>query len=101
MLDAGGLHLERADAIAGGDDDVVGAAGVPDVAVLVLRRGVLGVEPLAAEGLARRLLVVPVAERVVRVAARAQADLAPLAAGDLVLVLVEDADVPAGHRETH
>jgi hypothetical protein len=79
VLDAGGLDLERPDPVAGGDDHVVGAARVPVVAVLVRDGGVLGVEPLAAERLLGRLVVVPVAERVVRVRARAQADLAALA----------------------
>src|SRR3954454_2493974 len=101
MLDAGRLHLERADAVAGRDDHVVGAARVPEVAVLVALGRVLGVEPLAAEGLPRRLLVVPVAERIVRVGARPQADLATLADPDRVLVLVEDLHVPAWHRLAH
>ena len=79
VLEARRLDLERPDPVAGGDDHVVGAARVPDVAVLVLGRGVLGVEPLAAERLLRGLLVAPVAERIVRVRARAQADLAALA----------------------
>src|SRR3954467_2781884 len=98
MLDARGLDLERADAVAGRDDDVVGAAGVPDVALVVHDRRVLRVATVHAEGLARRLLVVPVAERVVRVRARAQADLAALAARDLVLVLVEVSYFPARPR---
>ena len=101
VLEAGRLDLEGADPVAGGDDHVVGAARVPDVAVLVLGRGVLGVEPLAAEGLLAGLLVAPVAERVVRVGAGAQADLAALAPLDGVLVLVEELDVPAGHRPPH
>src|SRR4051794_39846449 len=67
MLDAGGLDLEWADSVAGRDDHVVRPSGVPDVAVLIHHGGVLRVEPLTAERLARRLLVVPVAERVVRV----------------------------------
>src|ERR671933_1169882 len=79
VLQAGRLDLEGTDAIAGGDDHVVGAPGVPDVAVLVLHRGVLGVEPLAAEVRLGVLRAVPVAERVVRVGARAQADLPALA----------------------
>ena len=45
------LDLERADPVTGGDDHVVGAALVPEVAVLVLDGGVLRVEPLAAEHL--------------------------------------------------
>ena len=101
VLDAGRLDLERADPVAGGDDHVVGAPGVPDVAVLVHGRRVLGVEPVAAEGLLGGLGQVPVAERVVRVGARAQADLAALALRDRVLVLVEDLHVPARHRPAH
>src|SRR5436190_15029956 len=101
MLDTGRLDLERPDAVAGRDDHVVAAAGVPHVAVLVHESGVLAVEPLAVERLTRLLFVAPVAERVVRVRARAQADLAALATRDLLLVLVEDADVPAGHRPSH
>src|SRR5918994_4282292 len=98
MLEAGGLHLERPDPVAGRDDDVVGASLVPDVAVLVEARRVLRVEPVAAERLRRGLRVVPVAERIVRVRAGAQADLAAFAGGDGPLVLVEGLDVPAGHR---
>ena len=44
---------------------------------------------------------VPVAERVVRVRARPQADLAALALRDRPLVLVEDRHLPAGHRLAH
>src|SRR4051794_18551750 len=101
VLEQDRLDLERADPVARRDDDVVGPALVPDVAVLVDARGVLGVEPLAAEGLPRGLLVVPVAEGVVRVRARAQADLAPLPLGQGLLVLVEDLHVPARHRLAH
>ncbi len=101
MLEARRLDLERADPVPGRDDHVVGAALVPDVPVLVHAGGVLRVEPLAAEGLARRLLVVPVPERVVRVRPRAEADLAALARRHRLLVLVEDRDVPARHRAAH
>ena len=96
-----GLDLERADPVAGRDDHVVGAALVPDVAVLVERGGVLGVEPVAAERLLGVLRVVPVADRIVRVRARAQADLAALALRQRLLVLVEDLHVPARHRLAH
>src|SRR3954454_1666929 len=101
MLDARGLHLERANPVAGRDDHVVGAPGVPDVTLLVHHGSVLRVEPVAAERLARRLLVVPVAQRVMRVRPCPQADLAALAAGNLVLVLVEELHVPARHRPAH
>src|SRR4051794_4281039 len=101
VLDARRLDLERPDPIAGRDDHVVGAPRVPVVAVLVGLGGVLAVKPLAAEGLLARLGVVPVAERIVRVGAGAQADLAALARRDRLFVLVEDRHVPAGHRFAH
>src|SRR6478735_4536607 len=101
MFDTDRLDLEWADSIAGGNDYVVGAPRVPDVAVVVHHRRILCVEPLAAERLARRLLVPPITERVVRVRARTQTNLAALSPGDFVLVLVEDMDVPSRHRSTH
>ena len=101
MLEADGLDLERADAVARRDDHVVGAALVPDVAVFVLSRRVFRVEPVAAEVGRRVVRPVPVAERVVRIRARAQADFAPLAARNGLLVLVEDRHLPAGHRLAH
>src|SRR5204863_5682445 len=101
MFDADRFDLEWADPVAGRDDHVIGAARVPDVAVRVHYRRILGVEPLASERLARGLVVVPIAERVVRIRTGKQANLAALSGCDLVLVLVEDADVPAGHRSAH
>src|SRR5947209_5099474 len=101
MLDTDRLDLERADSVTGGNDHVVGAPRIPDVAVLVHHRRILCVEPLAAERLACRLLVPPITERVVRVRPRTQTDLAALSPSDLVLVLVEEMDVPPRHRSTH
>src|SRR3981189_2678196 len=93
MLEADRLDLERADPVAGGDDHVIGPSLVPDVAVLVHARRILGVKPVAAERLDRRLGQAPVADRVMRVGSRAQADLAALAGGKRPLILVEDRDV--------
>src|SRR3954464_9531540 len=87
MLDARRLDLEGADPVPGRDDHVVRAPRVPVVAVLVALRRVLRVEPLAAEGLCGRLLVAPVSERVVRVGAGPEADLAALTNADRVFVL--------------
>ena len=101
VLDAGRLDLEGADPVTGGDDHVVGAPGVPEVAVLVALGRVLGVKPLAAESLLRVLRPVPVADRIVGVRARAQADLAALSLLDRVLVLVQDLHVPTRHRPAH
>src|SRR4051794_34838413 len=101
MLDAGRLDLERADPVARGDDHVVRTAGIPVVAVLVLLRGVLGVEPLAPERLLGFLRAIPVAEGIVGIRPRPQADLTTLSPGDCALVLVEDLHVPPGHRLPH
>src|SRR6266540_6876399 len=98
VLEAHGLDLERADPVSRRDDHIVGPAFVPDVTVVVLASRVLRVEPLAAEHLVALVGPVPIAERVVRVRARAEADLASLSAGDRLLVLVEELDVPARHR---
>src|SRR5947208_15894433 len=65
VLDARRLDLEGPDPVAGRDDHVVGAPRVPEVAVGVLLGGVLGVEPLAAEGLLGVLRAVPVTEWIV------------------------------------
>src|SRR5512133_179175 len=101
MLEAGGLHLERPDPVAGRDDDVVGSAFVPDIAVLVLARGVLSVKPLSAEDLDAFLWPLPVPEGVVRIRTSAEADLAALAGRDGILVFIQDLDVPARHRLAH
>src|SRR5438445_11968558 len=98
MLEARGLDLEGADPVSRRDDHVVGAPHVPVVAVLVLHGGVLRVEPLAAERLLAGLVVPPVAERIVRVRAGAEADLTAVALRDRLLVLIEDLHVPARHR---
>src|SRR4051812_30558822 len=98
MLDARRLDLERPDPVARRDDHVVGATRVPVIAVRVGLGGVLGVEPVAAELLLGVLRPVPVADRVVRVRARPQADLAALTLRDGLLVLVEDRYLPARNR---
>ena len=101
MLETDGLDLEGSDPVPRRDDHVVRATDVPEVAVLVLHRGILGVKPLAVEGLAPCLLVSPVAERIVRIRARPQTDLAARAALDGLLVVVEELNVPARHRQAH
>src|SRR5436190_1017243 len=92
---------ETSNAVAGRDNHVVGAARVPVVAVGVLLGGVLGVEPLASEGLLGGLRVALVAERVARVGPRLQADHAALPRRHRALVLVEDLHVPAPHGLAH
>src|SRR4051794_14650864 len=101
VLETDGLDLERADAVTGGDDHVVGATLVPDVSVFILAGGVLRMEPFAAEHRLTLGRLIPVAEREVRIRPRAETDLTSLALGDRILVLVEDLDIPAGHRLSH
>ena len=101
MLDARRLDLEGPDPVPGGNDHVVGASGVPEVAVLVDLRRVLGVEPVAAEHLPRVVGTLPVPQRVVRVRAGPQADLPALPGRELVLILVEYLHLPAGKRQAH
>src|ERR1017187_3576314 len=71
VLEAHRLDFEGADPVAGGDDDVIRAALVPDVSVLVHAGGVLGMEPFAAECLLALVRQAPIAERVMRVRASA------------------------------
>jgi hypothetical protein len=87
------LDLGRAHVVAGGDDHVVVARLVVEVAVLVLREGVAGVVPAVADvgGLAF----------VVHVAAAGGADhgqAADGAARHLVVVLVHHLGLVAGHH---
>src|SRR5207253_7475816 len=49
VLEQRALDLERPDPVGRGEDDVVGAAGEPEVAVVVTRRAVAGDVPVAAE----------------------------------------------------
>ena len=82
VLEQRALDLERADAVAGRDDDVVGAADEPEVAVLVAARAVAGQVPLAAPARRGLLGVLPVLEEERRrmAAQREVADLARRAA---------------------
>jgi hypothetical protein len=100
VLEERALDLERPDAVAGGDDDVVGASDEPQIAVLVAPGAVAGDVPFAAPRGRGLLRVLPVLaeERRGRVAERQVADLARL---DLRARLVDDADVVAGKRLPH
>ena len=60
VLQEGGFHLERANAVGRADDHVVGASDEPEVAVLIPRGPVAGVVPVAAEAVLVRLGVAPV-----------------------------------------
>src|SRR6185369_16835175 len=75
-------------------DDVIGAALVPEVAVVVALALVAGAGPVADELVARGLRILPVFEEEHRVALIAEAavhrDLAQLAGRELLAFLVDD-----------
>lgn len=104
VLEQRALDLERPDPVGGGIDDVVGAPGEPEIAVLVPCRPVAGHVPVAAEH-GRRLLrcAVVLAEQARRPRSRSrpERDVAFLAdAGDLAVV-VDHGDLVPGRRQAH
>src|SRR5262249_4042178 len=100
MLHQRVLDLRRPDAIAGGGDDVVLAADVPEIAVLILHAEIAGEEKLAGIFLPRRLRIAPVLDHGHR-ARLPHADDAALAARQLLALVVDDADVEARRRLAH
>ena len=60
MLEQSALDLERADAVGGAENDVVGPPGEPQVPVLVADRAIARDVPLAAEGGSRLVGRIPV-----------------------------------------
>src|SRR5207247_11260095 len=100
VLEERALHLEGADAVAGRDDDVVGAPDEPEVAVLVTAGAIAGEIPLAAPARRRLLRALPVfAEERRRVAP--QRELAHLAGRQLLPVLADHAQVVAREGLPH
>ena len=96
MRDQRGLHIERRHPESGHLEHVVVAAAVAIHAVRIAHVDVAGVRPLAREGAARLLALVPVALRRARAAHQ---QLAQLAVGDVRALVVDDAQVVAGHRD--
>src|SRR5207245_4901713 len=93
-------HREGAYAVAGGDDEVVGAADEPEVAVGVPSRPIAREVPFAAPAGRRLLGVLPVlAEERRRVAA--EREVAHLAGRQLRGVLADDAQIVARERLPH
>src|SRR5207253_9707448 len=99
-LEERALHLEGADAVAGRDDDGVGAPDEPEVAVLVAAGAIAGEIPLAAPARRRLLRALPVfAEERRRLAP--QRELAHLAGRQLPPVLAGHAQVVAREGLPH
>src|SRR5204862_7597808 len=102
--------LARADAVAGGLEDVVAAALVREVAVAVHGRGVAGAAPavvgVAGELVARRVVALPVAEEEDRIAlavnvAPVQGDVARRSPRALPALVVDHGDAVARVRSPH
>src|SRR5262249_42005886 len=92
------LNLARIDVVAGDDDHVLLAVHDRDVAILVHRREVAGVEPAVAQGLGGRLRLLPIALHNVLAATD---ELAYHARRHLAAVCVHDLDLDAGNRLAH
>ncbi|MFN8566072.1 MAG: hypothetical protein U0Z44_00830 [Kouleothrix sp.] len=60
MLDQCALDLERADAVAGAEDHIIGAAHEPEIAVLIDDRPVAGNIPITADAAGAGVGVAPV-----------------------------------------
>ena len=90
------LDLERRDVDAADLKHVVAAAAVDKVALLVLDIFVAGARPFAQESRPRLLAIVPIHQRAGRPAHLQFAHLA--ARFDDTAVVVDEADVIAGHR---
>ena len=91
------LDLARKDVEAARDDHVLLAVEDEHVAALVLARDVAGVQPAALERFRGRVRSLPVFGHHM---AGAHADLAGLAGGDFLVVIVEDLDLTGGDRES-
>ena len=96
MLDQGAFHVERADPVAGGGDDVVVAAHEADGAILVAFHGVAAEIVIAEEGFARRgrITVEPEQRRLASV--HRQNPRFP--GGQLLALVVHHHHPMAGHR---
>ena len=103
MLDQRAFHLERPDAVAGGDDDIISPADEPEVAVLIFIRLVARQVPVAVERPLHSLIVLPVFGEQSYRAFRLDFDgnLPLFAHGNFAAVFVNDADGEAGHGLAH
>ena len=103
MLDEGAFHLERPDAVSGGNDYIVGPAHKPVIAVFVLIRLVAGKIPVAHEGTLHTLVVAPVFLEESHWALRLDlhGNLAFLADWHLVPIIIHDAYREPGHWLAH
>src|SRR5947209_16199432 len=91
------LDLGRADAIAGGGDDVVLAADIPEIAVVILHAEIPGEQEFAGIFLRGRLRIAPVFEHGDR-ARLTHADDAALSSRLLLASVVNDANIKTRRR---
>src|ERR1700733_12823217 len=100
MLEQAILDLGRTDAIAGGGDDIVLAAQVPEVAILVLPPEIAGQQKLAGEFLLRGVRIFPVFDHGDGIGL-ANADDAALSPREFMSLVVDDAHVKTRRRLAH
>src|SRR4051812_27499930 len=100
MLHQRMFDLGRADPVAGGGDDVVLAADIPEIAILVLNAEIAGEQKFAGIFLRRRIRVAPVLKHRAR-ARLPHADDAALPPRLLLALVVDDADVETRRRLAH
>ena len=98
------FNLERPDAVAGGLDDIVRAANIPVEAVLIAPREVSGVvESVVPDGLGALLVLIITEEQPAEMLASRSMDddLARVAVGGRVAVLIDKVDAVAGDGLAH
>src|SRR3954452_751446 len=88
------LDLRRADTVAGGSDDVVLAADIPEIAVRILHAEITGEQESAGIFLLRRVGILPVFDHGDRVRL-AHADDAALATRQFAALFVDDTNIEA------
>src|ERR1700716_2503369 len=94
------LDLRGPDAVAGGGDDVVLAADIPEITVAILHAEIAGEQELPGIFLRGRVRIFPVLDHGAGIGL-AHADDAALADRLFHAVLVDDADVEARRRTSH
>src|SRR5580704_17129312 len=101
MMQNGAFDFERPDAISGALDDIVGAALEPEISSLVTAREIARGYPPMAEKLARSLRILPIAQRVIALFARALRQIPRFPGRQLKPIVIDDGHLKARHRQAH
>ena len=100
MLEKRILDLGRTDAVAGAGDDVILAAHVPEIPVLILPAEIAGQKKTAGMFLARRFRIAPIFDHGHGIGL-AHADDAAAPPRQFLALVVDDADVESRRRLAH